>query len=640
MNSYPNLFAPIQINSVEFKNRLVMAPMATRYATYGGYVTERMIQYYKERAEGGTGLITIEATTVSVEGAGWPNNLAVYSDAHVDGLKKLVDAIHSGGAKAALEIFHTGRRALSPVIFQQPVAPSAVPAPKAEVPRELTVPEIKNLVDKFVQAARRAKEAGFDVVNIHMAHGYLIQQFLSPLSNRRNDEYGGDTAGRCKFAVEVLKGVRSELGPDFPIFCRLTVDEGVEAGLNLQESQIIAGILVNEGADLIDVSAGGPERPQLTVQPMSMPRGCLIHLGEGIKKAIEKPVSIVGRINTPDMAENILANGQADMIITGRPLLADPEFPEKAKSGRSEEIRTCIGCNHGCSNRLGSGMEVSCLVNPRVGRESMLTVQNTTSPREILVVGGGPSGMEAAATAAERGHRVTLIEKKAKLGGQCSLAGTLPHKKEFLTYIDYQKGRLERAGVKVLLETPFNEGIIEDYKPEVIIEATGAEPAVPPIPGLEQAEVHQSWDLIEKGINDHWKKVLIIGGGEVGCETAEFLAEQGLSVVVVEMLPKIAEKMNARDRELLLSRVKSLPIDMLTDVTINEIRGDTVELDHGGLQLTFTEIDAVILAGGSQPVNLELPKDAGITCHRAGDCCSPLRMFDAVHQGFTVGSKI
>jgi 2,4-dienoyl-CoA reductase-like NADH-dependent reductase (Old Yellow Enzyme family)/thioredoxin reductase len=640
MKNYPNLFSPITVNGVQLKNRLVMAPMATRYANYGGYVTERLVRYYQERAAGGVGLITVEATAISSEGIGWPNNLAVYNDTYIDGLKLLADAIHHSGAKASLEIFHTGRRALSAVIFQQPVAPSAIPPAKGETPRELTVIEIEKLTDQFIQGAVRAEKAGFDFVNLHMAHGYLIQQFLSPLSNHRDDRYGGDTLRRCQFAVDIIKGVRHELGPKYPIICRLTVDEGINAGLNLTEGQKIAPLLVEAGADWIDVSAGGPEAPQLTVQPMSMSRGCLVHLAAGIKKVVDKPVSIVGRINTPDLAEEILAKGQADLIVIGRPLLADPEFPQKAQEGRSNEIRTCIACNHGCSGRLSSNMEISCLVNPRVGREADLSTEKAETSKRVLVVGGGPAGMEAAATAAERGHLVRLVEKKSSLGGQEVLAGTLPHKEEFLTHVRYQTERLKRLGVEVMLNSSFSPENVDDFKPEVIIEATGAEPVVPKIEGLETANVYLAWDVLEQGIQENWKKVAIIGGGEVGCETAEYLGAKGVEAIIVEALPTVAGKMNSRDREQLLSRLKALPVDIITDALITSVCKDSLSLNRGGLELVISSLDAVIIAGGSKMVNIVFEDRPGVIHYQAGDCIAPKRMFDAVHQGFAAGLNV
>ncbi|KUO71544.1 MAG: hypothetical protein APF81_11255 [Desulfosporosinus sp. BRH_c37] len=344
---FDNLFQPLLVKRVELKNRLVMAPMATRFATFGGEVTDRLISYYSVRARGGVGLVTVEGATVSPEGRGWKNNLGIYDDKFLPGLRQLADAIHQEGAKAAIQIFHAGRKAPVGIIGQQPVGPSPIPCTKGEVPKELSLAEIRRLIDNFGDAALRAKRAGFDIVNLHMAHGYILQQFLSPLSNKRRDIYGENTAGRVRLIVEIVAKIRELNGDDYPLFCRLTVDESSSSGLDLEESQKIASILEKAGADLIDVSAGGPEAQHMIIQPMTEPRGCLVHLAEGIKQVVSIPVSVVGRINNPRLANEILSRKQADLIVMGRPLIADQELPIKAFNGKEDEIRPCMPVTRG-----------------------------------------------------------------------------------------------------------------------------------------------------------------------------------------------------------------------------------------------------------------------------------------------------
>jgi len=429
LGKYGRLFKKIKIKNTEIKNCLIMAPMATRFASFNGEVTERLIRYYKERSKGGVGLITIKATAVSREGIGWKNNLSVYDDRYIPGLKKVTEALHEHGAKVALEIFHTGSKAPAAITGQQPVAPSAVYQNGGIAPRELEVQEIKELVKKFGAAAKRAKAAGFDIVNIHMAHGYLINQFLSPLTNRRTDAYGGSTERRTRFSVEVIKEVRKQVGNDFPIFCRLTAEEGMgDIGIDVNESMKIAPILEGAGADVIDISGGSSYKSYLTEGTYSIEPGFLVYLAKAIKKVVHIPVTIVGKIKKPEFAEEILQKGIADFIVLGRSLIADPFWPEKVLKNRVKEIVPCISCVQGCTGRLGKDLDISCTVNPGVGREGMFDNNRLCHPKKVLVAGAGVSGMYAASELAKQGHQVMLVEKKSYLGGQTNLAIVSCHK--------------------------------------------------------------------------------------------------------------------------------------------------------------------------------------------------------------------
>jgi len=635
-----NLFAPIKIKNVILPNRIVMAPMATHFATYGGFATKRLMDYYEKRAEGGAGLITVEAAAVSREGFGWVNNLAVYDDTFIDGLRNITDAIHKHGVMASLEIYHAGRRTRSNFINQQPVAPSTVSAYNCEMPRELMVVEIEELVYKFGQAARRAKEAGFDAVNIHMAHGYLIQQFLSPLSNKRTDIYGGDAVGRSKFAVDIIKEVRKQVGKDYPIICRLTADEGRSDGLDLKESQKIVLLLVEAGADIIDVTAGGPENPSLTIQTMSMAPGCLTYLSEGIKQVANVPVAVAGRINTPECAEDIIKKNQADLIVMGRALLADPYLPKKAFQGRGDEITPCIACGQGCTHRLAKGLEITCMVNPMVGREGMFEKNSPGKPLKVMVIGGGLAGMYAAGDLAYQGHKVMLFEKGSELGGQGNLAIVPNHKGEIKRLLAYLKRQLQNSGVEVHLNEKVDLEKIKKYAPEVIIEAIGSRPKFIPIEGIETISYSSAWELLKDGNKLLGDTVAIIGGGEVGLETAEYLIQKGSKVYIFEMLPQIGQDMDARERTFLLERLVKTDVEIITQSKVSKIEEGKVYFECGGLEECIEGISAIVMAVGSQSNKLQFLESIDIPVYRIGDCVSPGRMFDAIHQGFMLKSKI
>lgn len=637
MHNYKYLFEPLQVKNIELKNRLMMAPMATRFATAGGAVTSRLIDYYAARAMGGVGTVTVEATAVSFEGRGWGNNLCIHHDKFVPGLSRLAHAIHDGGAIAAIEIFHAGRRTQTMVIGQQPVAPSAVPCTNGEVPRELSKQEISRLIDNFAYAALRAKQAGFDIVNLHVAHGYILQQFISPISNKRTDEYGGDLWGRTRIIVEIITKTRELVGEDFPLFCRLTSDEYTSGGIDLGMSKEVAKILEAAGADLIDVTAGGPEAPHKTTQPMTEPRGCLVHLAEGIKQVVKIPVSVVGRINNPVLAESILRDKKADIIVMGRGLIADPELPIKAFAGNEEDIRPCIACNQGCSDRLAMCVPISCLSNPLVGREGMIQVLPAEKSKNVVVVGGGVAGMEAATIAAQRGHNIVLIEKNSFLGGQAILAGKPPDKQEIDNLIQYYKNQLARRGVSVKLGVEADLKTLEELKADEIILATGALPLVPNIPGLTPEKFVFAWNVLD-GSAVVGDRAIIIGGGQVGSETAELLLKEQKQVTIIEMAENIARDMGARMRQMLNMRLIHLGADIMTSTKVVGLEGESLVVDQLGICVHLSGYDTIILAAGAtanNPIN-----EQSINNYRIGDCVKPAKLLDAIHTGFSIGNLI
>ena len=561
--------------------------------------------------------------------------MGVHDDAVVPGLRRLTDAIHAGGAKASIQIAHGGRRCRSAVTGSQVLAPSALPWVGGELPRELSQAEIAKVIDWFVLAARRVREGGFDAVTLHLANGYLLQSFLSPYSNRRSDDYGGSVEARTRLPREIIEAMRRELGREVPIIARLSVDDFVEGGVTLPDGRRMAQILEGAGVDSIDVTAGMPETMYIIGPPMALQKGFLVPHARAIKDAVRIPVAVVGRINEPVLAEQILRDGSADFISIGRPLLADPEFANKARDGRTDDIRPCIACNEGCFQRLYSQLDVSCVVNPRVGREAMYPDVPASKSRRVLVAGGGPGGMMAALTAAARGHQVVLCESGARLGGQLLLGDVPPHKEEIRVLRDYLTGQLAKSGVEIRLQTTVTRELVERIDAEAIIVATGARPIASSIPAVD-AEVISAWAVLS-GRETVGAKVVVMGGGEVGCELAEYLAGQGKSVTIVEMQPDILIGTEPRARVLLIRRLHQLGVEVLTQSRVVAVQGAMVTYDCVGLKGIISGVDNVVAALGSMP-DKKLGEELGgvANVHVIGDCVKPRRILEAMRDGFEV----
>jgi 2,4-dienoyl-CoA reductase-like NADH-dependent reductase (Old Yellow Enzyme family)/thioredoxin reductase len=628
------LFTPGTIGTLSVRNRIHMPPMGTHYATWTGAVTDRLIAYHAERARGGVGLITVEYSYVHPTGRISYYALGVHDDALIPGLRRLTSAIHAEGAKVSIQIAHAGRRGKSAITGTQPMAPSPMPCIGGEVPRELSPAEIQNVIAWFVQAARRVREAGFDAVTLHLAAGYLLQSFLSPYANRRTDQYGGSLEGRMRLPLEILERVRREVGPEFPVICRLCVDECMEGGLTLAEAQRMAQLLEGAGAAAIDTVAGIPETMYAVGPPMAMPRGWLVAHARAIKAMVRIPVFAVGRINNPLLAEQILREGSADFISMGRPLLADPHLPNKAKEGRLDDICPCIACNEGCFQRLYAQLDVSCVVNPRVGREPLFPPEVARQSRSVLVVGGGPAGMMAALTAAARGHQVILCDREARLGGQLVMGDVPPHKEEIRTLRDYLVGQIAKAGVETRLQTTVSEDVIKAIGAEVVIVATGAQPVQPRILAVD-SRIVSAWDVLA-GREPVGATVVVLGGGVVGCELAEYLATQGKAVWILEQLPELAANMEPRGRVLLVQRLRELGVQVLLQSRASAVRGTTVIYEQGGVMHRLEGVESVVAAVGStahRPLGeaLQVP---GATVHFIGDCVKPRRILEAMREGF------
>ncbi|MDO8491482.1 MAG: FAD-dependent oxidoreductase, partial [Dehalococcoidia bacterium] len=510
-----HLWETCRIGRMEFKNRIVMPPMVTNYGTAEGEATGRSERHYEARASGGVGLIILEATYVHPDGRAFSNQLGLSDDRLIPGMERLARVIHQHGAKVAVQLHHGGRMASSAFTRKQPVAPSPLAGPGGDVPRELAVAEIRQIAGCFAEAASRAKRAGLDGVELHAAHGYLIDQFISRSSNKRQDEYGGELQNRARFLIEVIRSVREAVGKDFPVWCRINGRQyGLAGPTPLEDAQQIARMAQDATADAIHVSAGGPQAPVLLTTPTFVP-AVIADLAEGIKRAVTVPVIAVGRI-IPEAGEVIVRQGRADLVAIGKGLLADPDLPRKAESGRLEDINPCIVCFACLEDLRRPGIVgIRCRVNPALGNEEKAKIVPAQKRRKVLVVGGGPAGMQAAATAARRGHQVTLWEKRTRLGGQLAAAAIAPHKDRMGVLDTYLQAQLKGLGVRVDLGTEATAAMIQGLRPDVVVLATGVRQVVPDIPGLGKARLAQAIDVLE-GKTEVGERVVVIGGELVG----------------------------------------------------------------------------------------------------------------------------
>ncbi len=635
------LFRPFKIKSCELKNRIVMPGLASFLIEDDGSITDRTIEHYRLRAAGGPGMVIMEACAVSPEGVVSPHQARIYDDRFVEGLSRIAQVMKAEGSVPAVQIHHGGRQTSQRVIKQRPLAPSPLPCPtiRGEV-EPLSVEKIQELVVKFGDAAERAVQAGFELLEIHGAHGYLINQFLSGFSNIRDDEYGGDLQGRARFAIEIVKEVRKRVGPNYPISFKISAQEFVPNGLTVEESIEILRWLVEAGIDMVQVSAGNDATPEWICQPMFMSKACLADSAQKVRQALNIPVMAVGRINDPFIAEDILKEGKADLVCIGRGLLADPEFPKKAQEGRFEDIRNCIACNN-CMESIFRRGRVECLVNPILGREKELVLVPTEKPKKIMVVGGGPGGLNVAWVAARRGHDVHLYEKEKALGGQLVLGSVTWYKKELLSLIEFQKRQIERFGVKCYLGKEVTPELVQQENPDAVVLATGASPLVPPVEGVEKPIVKLFTDILNSETLAH-KKTVVIGGGATGSEVALHLAEQGCEVVIVEMMPKIGATLESMTRKVLMSKLKEHNVKLLTETKLVKVQDDGVIVTNEKEGEYFIPAECVVMAIGTKSNNglYEKIKDMVPEIHRIGDCLRPRSAKAAIFEGAVLGRSI
>ncbi len=648
-----DLSQPLQLGSLTLPNRLIMTTVKLGYGTKEGDVTGRHIAFYVRRAEGGVGLITTEPLYIRRNGRELPTQLGIHDDRLTDGLRRLVEAVHAAGGRIMAHINHAGRAANPKLVPEEErVSASDVLCPANGVtPRPLSRQEVPAYVGAFAAAARRVKEAGFDALEIPFSHGYLIHQFLSPHSNHRDDEYGGPLENRLRFGREVIAAVREAVGADFPIVVRMNAADYVEDGLDIEDAVAIAQALEGMGVQALSVTSGTMcESVPFCLYPTGTPKANLLPMAARIRAAVSLPVVVAGRIRTPQVAREALAEGQADLIGLGRPLLADPDWPRKAQSGDEEAILLCAACHQGCLAELRRGKGTSCMFNPLCGREGEELITPAEQPRRVMVVGGGPGGMEAAIIAAQRGHRVTLYERDDRLGGRFREAAQVPHKEEFADIIRYQQIQMERAGVDVRLGTTVNPDLVAAEAPDVVVVATGAQPIVPPFPGLEETRWMTAYDLLDGRAEVSTPSAFIVGAGTTGLETAEYLARQGVSCIVVKRKPEVGAKLDPLAQAVLLKRLEKLGVEVRTGVEVvrfeTDAQGQTTVVarpyphQEGAAEMRFPAETVIIALGLRADRTLADALEGRAEVHLIGDCVEPREALDAVNEGFEVGRTL
>lgn len=630
-----SIFRPGRIGSMTLRNRMVLPAMGTNLGTEGGYVTDRLKNYHRARAKGGVGLSIVELVCVDPpKGKVSPRQLCIDDDRFIPGLRELARVIRQEDARAAIQLHHTGAATKSSIIGSQPVAPSPIQrAPIFDVPRELTVEEIRYLVSRFATAARRAKEAEFDGVEIHAAHSYLLQQFLSRTFNHRQDEYGGSLENRARFLLEIIRAIRSSVGKDYPLWCRINGEE-IGGGITIDETKQVARMAEEAGVDAINVS-GAP-----SVRSSFSPRGWGLPLAQEIKKVVNVPVIAVGRL-TVELGGEALNHGKADFIALGRPLIADPGLPLKVATHQEEDVRPCIECNLCIEEFAMAGKELECSVNSAVGREAEYQIEPTDKPKKVLVVGGGPAGMEAARAAALRGHRVMLYEREDRLGGQLLLAAEPPYKSDLAILTDYLVRQVRKVGVEIELTKEVEAALVADIKPDVLILAAGVLPLIPQIPGIDRDCVVTAEEVLSHKVKVG-RTVIILGGGIVGCETALLLADQGKRVTIVEMLPAMATKIVPSIREALLGTLSGKGVVMLTNIRVEEITSSSMVITDADGKPQMIDADNIVLAAGAVSNNQLAEKLRGKVqeLYVIGDAMEPRRIKEAISEGYHVGRRI
>jgi 2,4-dienoyl-CoA reductase-like NADH-dependent reductase (Old Yellow Enzyme family)/thioredoxin reductase len=647
MNNYPILTSKIFIKGLRIKNRTVMSPMGTNLAESDGSISDQQIGYYEERAKGGVGIIIPGVVSVDYpQGKTIPNQIRLDELKYTKGVRNLSEAVHRHDAKLILQIHHAGGMTYKTMTEgMTPLAPSPRPDSMGEPCEVLTEEKIKELIGKYIQTATFAEIGGADGIELHGAHGYLISQFLSPVYNQRTDQYGGSEENRRRFLMEIIKGIKAAVSPKFVVGARIGATELHEDGYKLEEGIRIIKAAEEAGIDYVNVSFGVMDMANFSnmIETQKYEEGNRIEYAKAVKEAVNIPVIQAGKIRTPEQSEKFLEEGSLDLVALGRTLIADPQWMKKVSTGRRNEIRKCLSCNDGCLGNLGLG-EIRCAINPMVGKEYKSNNPNTLKvSKKVLVIGGGPAGAQAAITAANEGNDVTLVEATSKIGGQLKIASVPPHKEVIGEYASWLGQELDRSGVDVRLSTKADLGFIKELKPEFVLVATGSKPINVKIPGYEYTK--NSWTVLDQFTDlPAGKNISIIGGGIVGCETAELLAEKGNKVTVFEMAPAIATGLESFSLGDILMTFAQYGIDVKTSTRVLEVKENGVVYRDENGEEGFIDADEIIMSVGQVPVRDEfaelITKELNIPARYIGDAKEVGKIVDAVQFGYYAGMDL
>ena len=641
---YPHLFAPIKVGETTIKNRIFMPPISTNLADKG-YVTDELVQHYAARAKGGVGLIVTEVTTVEPTYIYLPGDMSIHDDSFIPGWKKLTDAVHQYGTKILPQLFHPAYMAFPIPGTPQLIAPSNVgPYYAKEAPRAVTKEELQVIIRQFGEAAERVKKAGGDGVEIHAAHAHgLLGGFLSPLYNKRCDEYGGDIDGRLRLTLEVIAEVRKKCGKDFIIDVRLSGDEYSDGGNNINDAIYIAKQLEKAGVDFLHISGGTTIKRGSSIPAPGTKMGSHAESAEIIKKYVNIPVATVGRITEPWIADELIANGKTDICMIGRANLCDSEFSNKAYEGRAEDIRPCIGCLR-CLNGIMFGKRVACTVNPSLELENEDTLTVSEVKKNVLVIGGGAAGMEAAFVAKRRGHHVVLCEKADQLGGQLRLAAVPIAKQDLTKVVKFMDRRLQENGVEVRLNCEVTQELLEtEFKGYEVVASTGAAPiSIKAFEGFKQT---MTADDILAGKKFPGRKIVIIGGGSVGCETADYLAPlindlfpRNREITVLEMEAGVMLKESGPGRSLLVQRMMSKGVNLICGAKVERVDEQNIYYTQNNEEHCISDADTLVFAVGYRvdPRLEDMLKAANMHYHLIGDADQVGNLKDAIYKGYEV----
>jgi 2,4-dienoyl-CoA reductase-like NADH-dependent reductase (Old Yellow Enzyme family)/thioredoxin reductase len=596
---FPHLFQEGLIGTCLLRNRLIMSLYPTKYSV-DSRVNERMIEFYRERACGGVAMIVLDCPCLDFPRAyKGPNELRFDNPDFADGIKNLLQAIHAEGAKAFMQLNYPKERVFD---HEVPWAKQKGNAWVAPLAKTMTSENAKEILDIMAKGAKKARELGYDGIEIQASYGDFISQLLSPLSNKRTDEYGGSLENRAGFLTSLLKAVKQQAGKNYPVIVKLVCDEFTDGGLTLEDTTIIAQFIARSGGDAILASGGNKATKRMTIPSHYLAPGSLLHLARAIKRAVDIPVIAVGKINTPELAEKIIIEKDADFVAMTRALIADPYLPEKAKAGLINDICGCVYDLEDCANAGIKGLGRGCTVNPFAGQEYRFKVMPAIKIKKVIVIGGGPAGIQSAILASQRGHEVVLYEKTGSLGGQMRLASMAPFKAEMDEVLRYLKHSLGKTQAKIMLKcAPTTEEILSQ-NPDVVVIATGSTPALPDIPGISQPFVYDVRTVYQR-IIDFGENIVILGGGDTGCETADLLSSEAKNIMIVEVLDEPLKNMKDIPRQELLKRLKEKGISIITNSkAIGIEKGKVIIEDKNGVKKELLA-DSVIFAIGNVPAN-------------------------------------